>query len=378
MLDDGPYPNLRIRADGWHVADANTARRFSGLLFAFGLPLQKELDVPIGLIAGAAGGTASARWVTPGMIADDPTCRERINKAGASYTDPESSVRWFANEMAGYNKALAAYRKGLREREPYKPPRQLDRGDLFVKRVRPVIPYAVRGVLWDQGESGTAVDALDQCALTGALIRGWRKAWGQDKLPFLYVQKPSGGGCAWDYADPVTREADAFAPPPETPNDAGAGEYRELHIRIMSHPDTAMVVASDLGSGVHPVNKAGYGARAARTALGFVYGRDVEYYGPIYQSHAVEGRAIRVRFSHAPGGLAVPKGQTLQGFEIAGADGVWHWADAKIEGKTVVVSSAEVASPTAVRYGWAQSHPWANLFNTARLPALTFRAGKRD
>jgi sialate O-acetylesterase len=205
------------------------------------------------------------------------------------------------------------------------------------------------------------------------LIRGWRNAWGQGEFPFLYVQKPSGGGCAWDTGDPVTRMADAFAPQPASPNRDQDGLYRELHVRIMEHPNTAMVAASDLGSGVHPLNKSGYGRRACRVALGFVYGRDVEIYGPLYESHAVEGSAIRVRFSHADGGLASRHGDGLQGFEIAGADGAFHWADARIDGQSVVLTSDEVPQPVQARYAWARNHPWANLFNTAGLPALTFR-----
>jgi sialate O-acetylesterase len=144
-----------------------------------------------------------------------------------------------------------------------------------------------------------------------------------------------------------------------------------------------MASASDLGPGIHPTNKSGYGARACRVALGFVYGKAVEFYGPIYDSHAVEGQVIRVKFKHAAG-LAVPEGQKLQGFEVAGADGAYQWAEAKIEpstgsgqaGDTVVVSSDKVQAPVNVRYGWANSHPWANLFNSAHLPALTFRTDR--
>jgi sialate O-acetylesterase len=191
------------------------------------------------------------------------------------------------------------------------------------------------------------------------------------------VQKQSGGGCAWDpKGDPVTRLANPFAEQPAAANKDRDGLYRELHIRIMQHPNTAMVTASDLGSGVHPVNKSGYGARACRVALGFVYDRDAGTYGPIYDSHKVEGKTIRVRFKHADKGLAFRHGEKLQGFEIAGSDGAYQWADAAIDGDTVIVSSPNVAKPAAVRYGWSRNHPWANLFNKAGLPALAFRTDK--
>ncbi|MBL7133693.1 MAG: 9-O-acetylesterase, partial [Phycisphaerae bacterium] len=134
--------------------------------------------------------------------------------------------------------------------------------------------------------------------------------------------------------------------------------------------------ASDLGSGIHPSNKSGYGRRACRVALGFVYGRDVAIYGPVYESHKVEGDKIRVSFKHVGKGLAFRGGEKLQGFEIAGADGVYQWADAKIDGGAVVLTSPKVAKPVNVRYGWSKNHPWANLFNKDGLPALTFRTGK--
>ncbi len=372
MVAGGPYPNLRLFRNGWKQADAGTIGSFSAILFSFGLPLQKALDVPVGLVVGAVGGTPSGRWLSPEMLAADEASQALLTKAGLGSGDK-------AAQQAAYDKALAEWQKAAAlakkqgKRAPRRPRRPFKAGDLYAAHVRPVVPYAIRGVLWDQGESGTAIAAIDQYTMMGALIGGWRKAWGQGDFPFLYVQKNSGGGCAWDVSDPVTCKADKFVPQPAKPNAAGGGAYRELHIRIMGHPNTAMVSASDLGPGVHPVNKSGYGARACRVALGFAYGKDVEYYGPVYDSHSVEGKAIRVKYKHAADGLAVLAGQKLQGFEVAGADGAYQWADAKIDGQCVVVSSDKVPAPENVRYGWARSHPWANLFNSAHLPALTFR-----
>jgi sialate O-acetylesterase len=257
---------------------------------------------------------------------------------------------------------------------PRKPRGPVKLGDLYAAHIEYVVPYAIRGVLWDQGESGTAVPEVDQFTMMGALIRGWRNAWGQGEFPFLYVQKPSGGGCAWDTENPVNRMADAFSTQPAAPNKDADGQYRALHIRIRQHPNTAMVSASDLGSGVHPANKSGYGRRACRVALGHVYGRDLEIYGPVYESHTVEGNQIRVRFGHVGQGLAVKHADKLQGFEIAGDDAVFQWADAEIDGDTIVVSCPQVSQPVHVRYGWSRNHTWANLFNKDGLPALTFRS----
>ena len=169
----------------------------------------------------------------------------------------------------------------------------------------------------------------------------------------------------------MTKNASAFAPlPAQVPTDGG---YRDLHIRIQRHPNTALVIASDLGSGVHPTNKSGYGTRASRVALGFVYGQKVETQGPLLASHAVEGGKIRLKFTHVGQGLAARHSEKLQGFAIAGEDKKFVWADAVIDGDSVVVSSDKVPQPAAVRYAWASAHPWANLFNKDGLPAQTFR-----
>jgi sialate O-acetylesterase len=205
----------------------------------------------------------------------------------------------------------------------------------------------------------------------GALIRGWRKEWAEGDFAFLYVQKPSGDGCAWDDTNPTTARAEKFSPlPGQVPGD---GAYREMHIRIMQHPNTAMVTSTDLGSGIHPTNKSGYGQRASRVALGLVYHRPVEIYGPVYKSQQVDGNKIRLTFDHVGQGLAFKHGDKLQGFAVAGKDKVFHWADATIDGQTVVVSSSKVTEPVAVRYAWSQRHTWANLFNKDGLPALAFR-----
>ena len=221
-------------------------------------------------------------------------------------------------------------------------------------------------------EFGTAITGVDQFNVMGALIKGWRKEWGQD-FPFLYVQKTSGGGTAWNLDDPVTKNASKFSPLPAQVPGTVDGLYRELHIKIQQHPKTAMVISTDLGSGTHPTNKAGYGERAARVALGFVYDKPVEISGPLYASHAVDGNKVRVKFTHVGQGLAARHSDKLQGFMIAGADKKFSWADAVIDGDSVVVSNASVTKPVAVRYAWSGNAPWAYLFYKDGLPAQTFR-----
>ncbi|MEQ8791894.1 MAG: sialate O-acetylesterase [Pirellulaceae bacterium] len=376
------YPTLRLcrgAGGGWSEATPQTIPGFSALLFSFGQQLNADLDVPVGLIVGAVGGTPSGNWLSPEMLAQDADAQKALKQSAAS-DDFEARLAQYERVHARWRElAEAAKQKGERvPGEPRKPVAvgEINRGsvgNLYARYISPVAPFAIRGVLWDQGESGTAIQGLDQYATMGALIRGWRAAFGQGDFPFLYVQKPSGGGCAWDDADPVTREADAFTPLPLKPPTGGEGASRELHLSIRNYPQTFMVAARDLGSGIHPINKSGYGQRAARVALGAAYGQDVEIYGPIYQSHKVEGSKVRVKFDHVGKGLAWKHGEALQGFQVAGEDRVFHWADATIDGDAVIVSSDKVAKPVAVRYAWASRSPWANLFNKDGLPAATFR-----
>lgn len=259
------------------------------------------------------------------------------------------------------------------------PPRPIDPwetpiiGRLYEQHLRPFIPYGVRGVLWDQGESGTGGPIGDQFVVMGVLMRNWRNDWGQGEFPFIVVQKPSGGGCAWDPADPLFFTADPFSPAARGASNYPDEAFRGMYVRIMKHPGTFLSITSDLGGKLHPLNKSGYGFRAARVALGGVYKRGVEYYGPVYESHAVEGGKVRVTFMHVGHGLAYKHGDRLQGFVMAGADRKFHGADAAIDRDTVVLSCPQVQEPIAIRYAWAKAIPWANLFTKDGLPAVTFR-----
>lgn len=379
-LAAGAYPKLRlVRGRGtWQEATPENITKFSALQFAFGQRLQQELGVPVGLMVGAVGGTPSGAWLSQEAYDADPACKEVVQKFAATYPY-DSLLKKYEQDLALWEKAAEAAKKDGKNPPP-KPaqPRKAGEastkiGNLYEAHIRQFIPFAIRGVLWDQGESGTAITGVDQYTLMGALIRGWRKDWNQGDFAFLAIQKPSGGGCAWDPADPTTLRASKFAPLPTAVPGTAEGLYRENHIRIMSYPQTALVTASDLGSGIHPVNKSGYGHRAARVALGMVYGTKTEIYGPVYAAHKVEGNKVRVSFQHLGQGLAFQHGTKLQGFAVAGDDKVFHWADAVIEGDGVVLSSDKVSKPTAVRYGWGREHPWANLFNKDGLPALPFR-----
>jgi sialate O-acetylesterase len=326
---------------------------------------------------GAVGGTPSGYWLSEASYRSDDAVKAVV--AAAPKFDMEKAKADLEKQIAKWEKDTEAAKKDNKPL-PKKPVLATAPGEsagkignLYETHIRPMQPFAIRGVLWDQGESGTAVNAVDQFTLMGALIKGWRKEWGQE-FPFIYIQKPSGLGCAFDPADPVTNKADKFEPlPKDVPSD---GAYRVLHVQIMKHPNTYMAIASDLGPNVHPTNKSGYGTRSARVALGAVYGKKIEIYGPMYKSHTIEGNKVRLAFDHVGQGLTSKHGDKVQGFAIAGADGKFVWADAVIEGDAVLLSSKQVEKPVAVRYAYSNKHTWANLFNKDGLPALPFNVGE--
>ncbi|HEV7405528.1 MAG TPA: hypothetical protein VGO11_21465 [Chthoniobacteraceae bacterium] len=400
------YPKIRLLKKEatavWQEATPANNAGFSAMLFSFGVPLQKELDVPVGLMVGAVGGTPSGYWLSQAMYDADPACKAAIEKFAKTY-DYDAEMEKFKVLKAKYDADLAAWQPladaAKKEGKPVPPgqprlaPIPLHAGEprgkignLFEAYVRPYVGYAIKGVLWDQGESGTAITGCDQYPLMGALIKGWRKDWGQGDFPFLYVQKPSGGGCAWDSKDPVTSQGSKIAAQPAVVPPAPSGDYTHpVYLRLMNYSNTIMVTSTDLGGGTHPTNKSGYGIRGARTALGAVYGQKQEYYGPLYASHQIVGDKVTIKFSHTGKGLAIKSGEKvegaptigekLQGFAIAGEDGKFVWGDAVIQGDTVVVSSKDVPKPAVVTYAWSNSNnfPWANLFNQDGLPAQPFR-----
>ena len=376
-------PQLRLITSGrkgWEVSTPQSNQTFSALCFSFGVPLQKELNVPLGLMVGAVGGTPSGMWLTQEQFDADEACKNMVAKFAATYSF-EDAQKKYKDDLEKWEKLAAQAKADGKKDPPGKPHPPTHAGEcasqfgfLYKAHIQPYIPFAIKGVLWDQGESGTAVLGVEQYQIMGALIRGWRKEWGQGDFPFIHVQKPSGGGCAWDKEDPITNKADSFGPlPDEKILNSGPNNYREAHIKLSEYPNTAMVIATDLGGGIHPSNKSGYGARACRVALGMVYGKKIEYYGPVYASHKIEDGKVRVSYTHAGQGLAFKNGTKLQGFALAGDDKVFHWAEATIDGDTVVLSCEKVSKPAAVRYAWSMNAPWANLFNKDGLPAIAFR-----
>jgi len=371
--EGGPYPMLRIYSGGvWYIADAKSIHNFSALLFSFGHALQQELDVPVGLMRGAANGSPSGSWLTEEMAAANPALVKMFKEKGGFNSFEEMRADWLATKAAfnlEKNKAKAEGRKPPRFTHP-----GVRLGELYKRQIQPLVPYAIRGVLWDQGESGTKIPGCDQYTTMNALIQGWRKAWNRADLPFLHIQKPSGGGCAWDADYPTDRKPPlkwVALPLKPLPDDRSC-ERHLIHIKMGTIKNAPLVTVSDLTPGTHPGTKYSYGNRAVRVALGTVYGRDIVTCGPVYKAHTVRANDIEVTFDNVGKGLAFRHGKNLQGFEIAGDDLKWEWADAKIVGPGVIVSSPGVKEPRHVRYAFYKTFNWANLFNKDGLPALMF------
>jgi sialate O-acetylesterase len=225
---------------------------------------------------------------------------------------------------------------------------------LYNGMIAPLTPFPIRGAIWYQGESNSGA-AIKYRTVFPALIKDWRAKWNQPEMPFLFVQLAN------------------FMARADQPTESCWAELREAQMMTLALPKTGMAVTIDIGDAVdiHPKNKQDVGKRLELAALAQAYGKDVIFSGPIYKSMKIEGDKVRLSFDHLGGGLVV-KGDKLVGFAIAGEDRKFVWAEAVVAGDTVVVSSAKVPHPKAVRYAWADN-PACNLCNKAGLPASPFR-----
>jgi len=227
---------------------------------------------------------------------------------------------------------------------------------LYEGMITPLLPSAFRGALWYQGESN-ALKAHQYRKLLPALIGSWRDGLHDKDLEFLIVQLPNHGAT------------------PDQPGESAWAELREAQLMTVQHvPQSGLAVTIDVGDpkDLHPHRKLEVGQRLALWAEGTTYKQPMEYSGPLYESMRIDGSEVRVRFTHVGSGLQAPSGTELHGFAIAGVDRKFHWAEARIVGDAVVVSSRDVPDPVAVRYAWADS-PVCNLFNKDGLPASPFR-----
>lgn len=342
----------------WRVAGPQTTGGFFATAYYFSRNVAAVLDVPVGVIESAWGGTPVESWMTPESIDGDPAfavVRKRWSETLAAYPAAKDAhdrrvTSW--NERKAAAKAAGTKFDEPEPRAPEGPGHRYTPGGLYNAMVHPFVPGALRGVIWYQGENN-AGRPEEYGPLFAALIRGWRERFGQGDIPFYWVQLPNFRGAGVDkFEFARTREAQATA---------------------LALPATGQAVAIDLGnvSDIHPRNKTEVGRRLARIALNRAYGIKLADRGPVFAKFERDGASCRVSFDAADGGLVTPDAE-LGGFEVAGDDRVFHPAVAKIQGATVTVSSPAVPEPVAVRYAWRNA-PVASLFNGEGLPAAPFR-----
>jgi sialate O-acetylesterase len=255
-------------------------------------------------------------------------------------------------------------------RQPQSPVQDPPLGEWWGRFIAPVAPYALRGICWDQGESGTNVPGVDLPTLMPALVAGWRQSWEDLNLPWIFVQKPSGGGWRWQPGQQtlISRPQQ----PAITPDLLSQGFERENYQRLMQLPRSGMVNCLDLDDGLHPLGKEAYARRMVAIAEHLAYGGPQNTLAPVLKEIQVKGQTLRLVFDHHGRGLRALGGEPLQGFMIAGEDRVFTWAEARIEADTVVLST-QIPKPVAARYAWAQQVPWANLADGDGRLVLTFR-----
>lgn len=356
-------PQSRVPGE-WRVCSPETAPAFSAVGYFFARQLQKDIQVPIGILTLSFGASTAEAWIRREALEADAQLKpmvERFDEAVLAFRTNAPAVAApprsedVSNPSGTTNQAAnAGQGRGGRGRGGPRNPVQDQHNPtvLFNGMIQPVIPYAIRGVIWYQGESIVGGDAGRKLypRVQAALIEDWRKLWGEGDFPFYIVQL---AGQEAGSNSPVVREAQAT---------------------VLSLKNTGMAVTTDIGEAhnVHPRNKQDVGDRLARIALANVYGRKIEYSGPMYESMKIEGNSIRLKFSHLGGGL-VARGGPLKWFVIAGADKKFVPAEARIDGDSVVVNSPDVAAPEAVRYAWVNYPEGCNLFNAAGLPAAQFR-----
>jgi sialate O-acetylesterase len=343
----------------WIVCAPDTVGSFSATLYFFGREIHRALGVPVGLINSSVGGTPIESWIAPEAQRASKELRpffeaaERDNAGIAT----EAAMKKYERDLARWNdevKQARAAKKPL-PRKPRNPAevkqRKADIGGLFNGKIAPLIPYAIRGALWYQGEANTTpAKAPFYEHQLKLLITDWRARWGYE-FPFAWAQLPNFGGPGRDW--PTVREA---------------------MLKTLALPRTGMGINIDIGEekDIHPKNKQEVGRRLSLWALGAVYGKKVPATsGPLPDGHQVRGSEIVVSFKHTDGGL-VAQGGELKGFVIAGEDKQWKPATARIEKDKVIVSSPDVKKPVAVRYAW-ENFPTCNLYNGAGLPATPFR-----
>jgi sialate O-acetylesterase len=347
------YPMDDIDTDvwaGWTASTPETAKDFSAVAWYFAREIEQREHVPVGVIDSTWGGTVADAWTRMEALGANAALAPVFVSWGKMAAKEESELLRAKDEQRLRDEAKAAGKPAPQfgwhpQLKSWGP------GMLWNGMIAPLTPFPICGVIWYQGESNSAlVRAPLYKKVFSTMIEDWRQGWGVGDFPFLFVQ----------ISNFKSNDSEDWA------------ELREQQLKTLELRNTAMAVTIDIGNpdDVHPKDKVDVGHRLALAARAIAYGEDVSYSGPIFRQATPEGSAIRAWFDHHAKGL-VARGGELTGFEVAGADGKFQPATAKIDGNEVVASSPAVAEPVFVRYGWANS-PQCNLFNGEGLPASPF------
>ncbi len=363
----------------WQPCSPGTAPGFSAVGYYFGKKIHAETGVPIGLLTNAVGGTNIELWISQEKLLSTPSLESYAETMRVSLADYQKRLSENLPAARDWvNRSTAAAKLGMPLPMPPNWP-EFPFSDkmmkprcvtLFNGMLAPLVPFSLRGVIWYQGENNSE-DALYVEKKT-ALISDWRELFRDPDLPFYYVQL-----AAWQQPD-------------ESPEGGGWGMIRDLQRQCLAIPHTGMAVTTDVGDAddIHPKNKQDVGGRLALWALRNEYGqKDLVASGPLFESIAVEGDKLRIRFSSSGGGLVTaskngtdPAIQTPDAkpkrFAIAGEDKKWIWADAEIDGDTIILSAPGVPHPAAARYAYSSNPEGANLYNRDGLPASPFRTDR--
>lgn len=361
----------------WQEANPTNTGKFSAVAYYFGRHLHQVLKVPVGLINTSWGGTRVEAWTSRESLEERPCAAQmlsdwdgirqdwNVEAENAKFETAKAAWQAEVKKLNEENAKLPADQKKKAPPAP-RPPDDPNKTPhypavLFNAMVAPLIPYAVQGSIWYQGESNQK-RAFQYQELLPNMINDWRTRW-NDEFSFYIVQLANFGN-----GQPVSQEAGVA--------DTWAELQEAQYLTAITLPKTGLAVINDIGEekDIHPKNKQEVGRRLALWALAKDYGRpETVHSGPIYKNSVIEGDKVRVQFDHIGGGLKTRDGGELKHFQIAGADQKWVWAQAKIENNEVIVSSPEVKNPVGVRYAWAAWPQGANLINAEGLPASCFR-----